>query len=178
MTLLQMRYYGDPILRQTAKEVELITDEIREICQNMIKTMLHYDGIGLAAPQVGYSLRIFVSNVSHEDEKGEVCLGEPKVYINPILTHPSEAHVERSEGCLSIPKLHMPVLRPLSIYLEATDLNGERFTEECYGYQARNRMHENDHLNGVLYIDRIKGKRRTELEPALRRIKLEYYSKK
>jgi len=176
--ILQMRYFGDPILRKTALSVGEITDEIRAICHNMIETMLHYDGIGLAAPQVGYLLRIFVSNVAYEDEKGEIHLGEPKVYINPHLTHPSEALVERSEGCLSIPKLYAAVARPLSIELEATDLNGVLFQEQCYGYTARNRMHENDHLNGVLFIDRIKGKRRTALEPSLLRIKQQYYGRK
>ncbi|MFC2049166.1 peptide deformylase [Chlamydiota bacterium] len=175
--ILKVRYYGDPILRQACKPVEAITDEVREICQNMLETMKHYDGIGLAAPQVGYLLRIFCSNVAFEDEKGELHLGEPKVYINPILTNPSDALVERSEGCISIPKLYLSIVRPLTIHLEATDLNGNQFHEDCYGYQARNRMHENDHLNGVLHIDRVKGKRRTEIEPALRRIKQQYYGK-
>ena len=175
--ILQLCYYGDPILRGVAKPVEAITDEIREICYNMAETMKHYDGIGLAAPQVGYLLRIFVSNLEFEDEQGELHLCEPKFYINPILTSPSEALVERNEGCLSIPKLYIPVVRPLTIHLEATNLEGEQFHEECSGYQARNRMHENDHLNGVLTVDRIKGKRRTELEPTLRRIKQQYYKK-
>ena len=173
--ILELRYYGDPILRQVAKPVEEITDEIRTICQDMIETMNHHNGIGLAAPQVGHLLRIFVSNVDYEDEEGELHLCEPIVYINPILTAPSDAYVERSEGCLSIPKLYASVVRPLSIHLEATDLNGNLFQEECYGYQARNRMHENDHLNGVLFIDRIKGKRRTLLEPSLLRIRQQYY---
>ena len=173
--ILQMRYYGDPILRKRAQPVLEITDEIREICHNMIETMRHYDGIGLAAPQVGYLLRIFVSNVAYEDEKGDIHLCEPKVYINPTLSNPSDALVERSEGCLSIPKLYAAVARPLSIDLEAQDMEGTLFQEKCYGYQARNRMHEKDHLDGVLFIDRIKGKRRTELEPALRRIKQQYY---
>jgi peptide deformylase len=175
--ILQIRYYGDPVLRQVAKPVEKITEDIRELCQNMIETMLHYDGIGLAAPQVGHLLRIFVSNLDYEDANGELHLGEPKVYINPVLTSPSTSLVERSEGCLSIPKLYVPLARPLTIHLEATDLDGSCFTEECYGYQARNRMHENDHLNGVLFVDRIKGRRRTDLEPTLRRIKQTYYKK-
>ena len=175
--ILQLKYYGDPVLRKVAKPVEEITDEILEICQNMTETMLHYEGIGLAAPQVGYLYRIFVSNLDYEDENGELHLCEPKVYINPVLTNPSESLVERNEGCLSIPKLHVPLVRPLSIHLEATDIHGNPFQEECYGYQARNRMHENDHLNGVLTIDRIKGKRRTLIEPDLRRIKLQYYGK-
>jgi peptide deformylase len=173
--ILKLRYYGDPILRQIAQPVETITDEVREICHNLVETMLHYDGIGLAAPQVGILLRIFVTNVEYEDEKGEIHLGEPKIYINPVLSNPSHSIVERSEGCLSIPKFYLAIPRPLSIHLEATDLNGNQFHEECYGYQARNRMHEVDHLNGVLFVDRVKGKRRTEIEPNLRRIKQQYY---
>lgn len=176
--ILDLRYYDDPILRKKAQDVECITDEIKELCLNMVETMLHSKGIGLAAPQVGVLLRIFVSNCEYEDEQGEVHLGEPKVYINPVLSNPSEALVERGEGCLSIPKLYAPVLRPLTIDVEAMDLNGQIFKESCYGYQARNRMHENDHLNGVLFIDRIKGKRRSELEPALRLIKQRYKSGK
>lgn len=174
---LPLRYYGDPILRQKAQPVEAITEEIRQLCLDMIETMLAYNGIGLAAPQVGHLVRIFVSNVAYEDEEGEVHLGDPVVYINPVLVEPSDSLVERSEGCLSIPKLYAAVARPLKITVEAMDIEGKSFTKECYGYHARNIMHENDHLNGVLFIDRIKGKRRTLLEPELRRIKLQYYNK-
>ena len=127
--ILQLLYYGNPILRKTAKPVDEITDEIRAICHNMVETMLHYQGIGLAAPQVGHLLRIFVSNVDYEDENGEIHLRAPKIYINPTISNPSDALVERSEGCLSIPKLYAAVARPLSIELEATDINGNLFTE-------------------------------------------------
>lgn len=174
---LPLHYYGDPILRQKAKPVEEITDEIRQLCQDMIETMLEYKGIGLAATQVGHMVRIFVSNVEFEDEEGEVHLGDPVVYINPVLSEPSDTCVERSEGCLSIPKLYAAVTRPLTITVEAMDLEGNLFKKECYGYHARNIMHENDHLNGVLFIDRIKGKRRTQLEPELRRIKQHYWNR-
>jgi peptide deformylase len=175
--ILKIRYYGDPILRQIAQPVGAITDEVREICHNLVETILHYDGIGLAAPQVGILLRNFVTNVESEDEKGELHLGEPKIYINPELSTPGSTIVDRSEGCLSIPKLYLAIPRPLTIRLDALDINGNPFHEECYGYQARNRMHEVDHLNGVLFVDRVKGKRRTEIEPTLRRIKQQYSSK-
>lgn len=174
---LDLRYYGDPILRQKAEPVNEITDEIRQFAHDMVETMLAYNGIGLAATQVGRLLRIFVSNVEYEDEEGEVHLCEPIVYINPVLSNPSETLVERSEGCLSIPKLYAPVARPLTVEVEAMDVEGKLFKKECYGYLARNVMHENDHLNGVLYIDRIKGKRRTSLEADLRRIKHQYSKK-
>jgi len=174
---LDLHYFGDPVLRQKAKPVEEITDEIRQLCLDMIETMLAHNGIGLAATQVGRMLRIFVSNVDFEDEEGEVHLCDPIVYINPVISNPSETFVERSEGCLSIPKLYAAVARPLTITVEAMDMDGNTFTKECYGYHARNIMHENDHLNGVLFVDRIKGKRRTQLEPELRRIKQHYYKK-
>jgi peptide deformylase len=172
--ILTLRYYGDPILREKAKPVDSITDEIRRLAADMIETMLSVNGIGLAAPQVGKPLRLFVSNVEFEDEEGEVHIGEPRVYINPTLHEPSEELVERSEGCLSIPKLYVPVLRPLSVKVEAMDLEGNIFVRDCYGYLARNIMHENDHLNGVLFIDRVKGKKRTEIDPILRQIKQKY----
>lgn len=164
-------------MRQKAEPVEAITDEIRQLCADMIETMLTIKGIGLAAPQVGKLLRIFVSNVDYEDEEGEIHLSDPIVYINPIISSPSEELVKRSEGCLSIPKLYAYVERPEKITVEAMDLEGNLFTKECSGYLARNIMHENDHLNGVLFIDRIKGKRRTLLEPELRRIKQNYFLK-
>lgn len=173
---LPIRYYGDPALRQKAEPILEITEEIRQLAADMIETMLATNGIGLAATQVGKMVRLFISNVDYEDEQGEVHLGEPLVYINPELSEMSEIIVERSEGCLSIPKLYAPVARPLTCSVEAIDLEGKPFRRECYGYLARNIMHENDHLNGVLYIDRIKGKRRKELEPELRRIKQQYYT--
>lgn len=169
-----LQYYGNPVLRKKAQPIEEITDEIRHLAQCMIEIMLKHNGCGLAATQVGVLHRIYISNVDHEDADGKVYLGEPRVYINPFLSNPSEIMVEGPEGCLSIPKLTLPVERPLSITVEATDLSGNRFTRECHGFLARNMMHENDHLNGVLFIDRIKGKLRTEAEPFLRQVKKQY----
>lgn len=173
MKSYELKYYGDPVLRKKAKPIEEITDEIRHLALCMIEVMDQHKGCGLAATQVGVLYRLFVSNVDHEDESGEVHLGEPRVYINPIISNPSDILVERSEGCLSIPKLTLPIERPLSIEVKATDLEGREFKRECYGFLARNIMHENDHLNGVLYIDRFKGKRE-ELTQALRKIKQTY----
>lgn len=175
---LQLRYYGDPILRKRASEVTEITPEIRQLCLDMMKAMVDFNGIGLAAPQIGVLLRILVSNVEMEREDGELVIGAPKVYINPVLSNVSEAVVDRSEGCLSIPKLYAGVVRPYSITVNALDIDGKPFEKECTGYLARNIMHEVDHLNGVLFIDRIKGKKRKELESNLRRIKKQYFSKK
>lgn len=176
---LEMRYYGDPILRQKAKEVGEITEEIRGLIQGMKETMRLQKGVGLAAPQVGVLLRIFISNIDYEDDEGEVhYLAEPTVYINPLLSSPSEVLIESSEGCLSIPGLHANVIRPLSIVVEATDLSGNRFKKECSRYLARCMMHENDHLNGVLFVDRIKGKMRDKIEVELKKIKQKFYKER
>ncbi len=176
MSQYELKYYGDPVLRKKAKPIEEITDEIRDLAYQMIQIMEQYKGCGLAATQVGVLYRLFVSNVEREDENGEVHLGEAKVYINPVISNPSNILVEHSEGCLSIPKLSLPIERPLSITIEATDLEGRRFKKECYGFLARNMMHENDHLNGVLHIDRYKGNREA-VSQALRKIKQTYYNK-
>ncbi len=176
MKKYELKYYGDHVLRQKAKPIEKITDEIRHLARSMIEIMETHNGCGLAANQVGELYRLFVSNVDYEDEKGQVHLGAPKVYINPVLSNPSEVMVERSEGCLSIPKLWYPVERPHSITVEAIDLDGNSFTKECEAFLARNMMHENDHLNGVLYIDRLKKKQRNEIDPILRKIKQTYSS--
>jgi peptide deformylase len=145
---LPLRYYGDPILRQKAEPIEKITDEIKQLAHDMIETMIASNGIGLAANQVGHLVRMFVSILEKEDEKGNLHYGPPRVYINPILSNPSSTLVEMSEGCLSLPKLYIAVARPLTIHIEALDLEGNPFFEDCHGYVARNRMHENDHLNG------------------------------
>jgi peptide deformylase len=174
MKKYELKYYGDPVLRKKAKPVEKITPEIIHLVQSMIELMEKHNGCGLAATQVGELYRIFVSNVEYEDDNGEVHLGEPRVYINPVLSDPSEIYVERGEACLSIPKLYLPVERPLEIKVTALDLEGNTFTRECKRFLARNMMHENDHLNGVLFIDRVKGKLRTEAEPYLRKIKQQY----
>ena len=174
MKSYELRYYGDPVLRKKAEPIEKITQEIRDLAQQMIQLMEEHKGCGLAATQVGALHRLFVSNVDREDEKGEVHLGEPKVYINPVISNPSKVLVEQAEGCLSIPKLSLPIERPLSITIEFTDLEGNHHTKECYGFLARNMMHENDHLNGVLHVDRYKGDREA-LSQALRKIKRTYY---
>jgi len=160
--LLQIRYYGDKILRVKCKPVEKITDEIRTLAANMIETMDAAKGAGLAAPQVGLDLRIFV-------------LRNPIVYINPILSNLSHEKETDTEGCLSIPGLRAEVDRPLKIRVEAMGIDGVPFAEEVEGYNARVRMHENDHLNGVLYIDRLKLRARKKLEPALKEIQKKYH---
>ncbi len=172
--LLKIYYYGHPVLRKHCEPIITITEEIRQLVKDMIETMDKSDGAGLAAPQVGYSLRLFVLRDYLFDEQGRWSLSEPRVYINPKLSLPGENYLVETEGCLSFPKLRLEVARPDRIHVEATDIHGNLFTEDVEGYNARVRMHENDHINGVLYIDRVESSTRKKIEPDLRSIKKRY----
>ena len=171
-----LRYYGDPILRKHCKPITVITDEIRQLIQSMIAIMDQHDGIGLAAPQVGYDIRLFVLRNYIELENDKWKLSEPRVYINPKLSFPKKTRVTEEEGCLSIPRLRHKVTRPDFVIIEALDLKGNLFTEELDGYNARVRMHENDHLNGVLFIDHLNAKTRKKIKPLLKEIQKKYAS--
>lgn len=175
---LSLRYYGDPILRKRCRSITAITDQIKELVQSMIAIMDKYDGIGLAAPQVGRDIRLFVlrNYIELENDKWE--LSEPKVYINPKLSFPNKKIVVDEEGCLSLPKLLYKIARPNLVLIEALDLNGNIFTEEVEDYNARVRMHENDHLNGVLFIDHLDVKTRKKIKPFLKEIKANFYLNK
>lgn len=171
-----LRYYGDPILRKTCKPITVITNAIRQLAQSMIAIMDEHDGVGLAAPQVGHDVRLFVLRNYIDLENDKWKLSEPRVYINPKLSFPRKNQVEEEEGCLSIPKLFCRVTRADFVVIKALDLNGNSFTEKMDGYNARVRMHENDHLNGVLFIDHLDAKTRKEIKPLLREIKKKHQS--
>lgn len=132
------------------------------------------DAIGLAAVQVGVPIRLFVCRSYVMIPNEPWTMTPAKVYINPKLSNHSEELVEDQEGCISIPKLRGNVIRPLKLTIEALDLDGKLFTEDLEGYNARSRMHENDHLNGVLYIDRMHENDRKKLDADLRAIKKAY----
>lgn len=176
--LLPIVIFGDPILRKKALPLEEINEELFKLAQDMLETMDANRGIGLAAPQIGRSIRMFILRNYQEQEDGSIALTEPQVFINPKITILDDRLQEDSEGCLSIPHLSGNVVRPYYIRVEAVDLSGSPFTEEIEGYKARVVLHENDHLNGVLYIDRISTDERKKLEPELRAIKKKYAEKK
>lgn len=171
---LDLAYYGNPILRKKCQPVSEINDEIRQLVEDMVETLVEHNGIGLAAPQVNKDLRLFITAVPNELPDGNWEQGELIVFINPEIISYSEEQEIRQEGCLSIPKLYGDVIRPSEILIRATDINGNEFEREFSGLQARCCMHENDHINGVLYIDRIKGKERQLLETKLREIKKKF----
>ena len=176
---LPLKYYNDPILREKCKKVDKITEEIKKLVSDMIETMDANNGIGLAANQVGYLFKLFVIRPEIKDANGEYALGSPEVYINPVLSkNPSEEKNVMTEGCLSFPGLHIEIERPKKIHVEAIDINGDPVSIDLVGFKAREIMHENDHLNGRLFIDRASKEIRKHIEPALREIKKKYSSLK
>lgn len=155
MAVLPIRIMGDPVLHAPASEVGEITDEIRTLVADMYETMDKAPGVGLAAPQVGVGLRIYT--YSHVDDEGNPWRGE---VINPVLwmTPPEPGSPdpdEESEGCLSFPGERFPLRRSDRVRVTGIDLEGRPVDIEVDGWRARIMQHEFDHLNGVLYIDRL-----------------------
>lgn len=167
----QLVYFGNPVLRKKAEPVTAFDATIKDLVEEMKVIMQTYNGIGLAAPQVGVSKRIFITQVPVELEDGNWKEGELLVFINPTLSTPSEETNSREEGCLSIPEVYVSVERPLSIHVHAFSVEGTPFEATYTDLQARCCMHENDHINGVLMIDRTDKKRRKQIEPLLQKLK-------
>jgi len=154
---IPLHYYGDPILRTKSLPISEITEEIKELVKDMIDTMDANHGIGLAAVQVGRPIRLFVSRrLRASSPNNEELSKESYVYINPKIIDQSQEVEKFQEGCLSIPGLRLTVSRPSYVKILSTQLDGTAIIEELYGIDARVIFHENDHLNGVLFIDRVK----------------------
>ena len=146
---------GDDILRKKAEPVEEITDEIRELVREMFVTMEEEDGVGLAAPQVDRSIRLFVVKADDHVERA---------FINPQIIATSQEVCSYEEGCLSIPKMYEDVVRPERVTVQARNEKGRRFTLEAEGFLARVIQHEYDHLDGILFIDRIPTEKKIKIE--------------
>jgi peptide deformylase len=145
MAVLEIRTFGDPVLRERATEVEAVTDVHRRLAADMLDTMRDAPGVGLAGTQVGVLHRLFVWEV--DDSHG--------VLLNPVITARSSDMVEDEEGCLSLPGLVYPVLRPAAVTVTGMDLDGNDVTFDAEELLARVVQHEIDHLDGVLFIDRL-----------------------
>lgn len=167
---LPLAYYGNPILRKKVSPITEINDDIRQLVLDMAETMIAHNGCGLAAPQIHRSISLFITQIPYYENE-EYMPGELKVYINPKIIEYSQEQDLLEEGCLSIPKIREGVYRPLKIKIQATNLNGEIFEEQLSEFEARAFMHENDHLNGVLFIDRISPRQKKRIESKLREIK-------
>ena len=165
-----LRYFGDPILRKKTTPVAQVTPDIRALAEGMYAVMYGARGIGLAAPQVGDPRRVFIVDV--EPEEGARV---KRVFVNPVLVA-KEGSMIGEEGCLSIPGLYADVKRAAKVVLEALDEDGAPFRIEAEGLLARALQHELDHLDGVLFIDRLSIIRRKLLEPKLEKIRQEAQS--
>lgn len=179
---LPIRQYGDPILRVKGKRVDKIDNRIRELAANMLGTMHAANGVGLAAQQVGEALQLTVIDISEvEDRPSTMRLNGkdvdptaemPLVLINPQITPHNETSAG-TEGCLSFPEITGEIERAESIALAAQTLEGDTIQFEAGGLLARAIQHEIDHLNGILFIDRMNSAAKASLASRLKRLQKE-----
>ena len=153
-----IRVIGDPVLREHAREVTEFDRSLRKLAKRMIRTMHDAPGVGLAAPQVGVLQRLLVYDVDDD----------PRVLVNPVLDEYADEKEESDEGCLSVPGVTMPVERAVSLRVRGQDEYGEPVDFRAEGFEARVIQHENDHLDGVLIVDRTTRSARAAALRALR----------
>ncbi len=153
MALRKILYASDPRLRQKAKKVKRFGPELKKLADDMLQTMREASGVGLAGPQIGVMQRIFVAEIPPEDDDPRS--GKPFVIINPEITKRSTEMEEGQEGCLSIPGWVGLVDRAQAIEIRARTIHGKPIKMRVDGFLARVFQHENDHLDGVLFIDHI-----------------------
>jgi peptide deformylase len=179
---LSIRQYGDPILRVKGKRVEKVEDRIRELAADMIETMHAANGVGLAAQQIGEPLQLTVLDISQvEDRPSRMKLNGqevdaksamPLVLLNPEIELHGETEMG-TEGCLSFPEISAEIERVKSILVRAQTLEGETIEVEAQGFLARAIQHEVDHLNGILFIDRMSSATKATLSSRLKRLQKE-----
>jgi peptide deformylase len=176
LTIVQ---YGDPILRQQCRDVEIINAALHQLVADMLETMADANGVGLAAPQIGRDLRLAVIDVSHDPEcvsylkvNGEDAeIGDimPLIFINPALEYGQEKETE-FEGCLSIQGIRCEVRRPMDVKATLPQLDGSTLVIETDGLLARALQHEIDHLNGILFTDRLSAVGKVSVKNRLKRL--------
>lgn len=180
--VLEIVKYGRPVLRQRGARIETITAEIRRFAADMLETMYANKGVGLAAQQVGKALQLTVLDVSEvTDRPSTIEVGGqptdiagfmPMILINPELT-PTGATVMGPEGCLSFPEIYADIPRAEAIDVKALDAEGNPLQFRCGGLLARAIQHETDHLNGILFIDRMSRAKKEELREELEDLQAE-----
>jgi peptide deformylase len=163
VTIMPIRTLGDPVLKQTCRVVEAFDDRLRRLADDMLETMYDAPGVGLAANQVGLSLACFV----YDDREGHTGF-----VANPVLSD-LEGEEVREEGCLSIPGPFHETARALRVRLRGIDLDGDPIDVRAEGLLARIFQHETDHLNGMLYIDRLDDAGRRDVMRQLRELELQ-----
>jgi len=166
MAIRQIVRYGDPVLREPTEAVEKIDEEVKALVQDLFDTLRDAKGLGLAAPQIGVSKKVFIVDLSQVDFDAE-----PLVLINPEIIEKKGESVGK-EGCLSFPGLYFNVPRGEHVVIEYTDLEGKRKRIKAYGMTARALQHENDHLDGKLFIDYLSAAQRDLFAGKLKKIKV------
>lgn len=171
--------YGHPVLRRKCQPVTTVDDTIRRLAADMIETMIDANGVGLAAPQVGVDLRLAVVDVSHDPEcvtmlkvnggDAELASIMPLVFINPELSY-SQQKESAVEGCLSIEGIRAEVRRPAAVLARLPQLDGSVLEVETDGLLARALQHETDHLNGVLFVDRLSSVAKLQVKKRLKQL--------
>ncbi|MGH7503757.1 MAG: peptide deformylase [Longimicrobiales bacterium] len=164
MAIREVCLLGDPVLRRKAAQVQTVTPEVRALIADMFDTMYAEDGVGLAAPQIGVSERILVID-TREDGSTPIAL------VNPVLVEASEETEKEDEGCLSLPGLNDIVERSLRVIVNGLDREGKPQRIEAEGLLARALQHELDHIDGILFIDRVSPLKRQMLLKKWRKVK-------
>jgi peptide deformylase len=172
MAVREILFLGDPVLRTEADEVAAFGDDLRALVRDMFETMYHAEGIGLAAPQIGVSARVIVVDLRREDEDDR-----PMALVNPRLVWASTETAKQPEGCLSIPTLEEVVERAAEVRVEAHDPEGRPVKVEAKELLARALQHEIDHLDGILFLDRVSALKRRMLLKKWRKIEEEERTK-
>ncbi len=170
MALLPIVTYNDSVLREKTEKIDENSESLQTLIDDMFETMYNSSGVGLAAPQIGESIQLFVVDADAiPDEIDEPNEG-PLVFINPVIIETSGEEVRMEEGCLSIPDVRDDVLRPLNVRIEFFDRDLKKQEREFTGWMSRVIQHEFDHLQGVLFLDYLSAFRRRLHRSALKKI--------
>jgi len=175
--ILKIKKYPSPILRGKSEKVKEITKEIKEFGQNMAETMKENQGIGLAAPQVGELKRVIAVHLIRDRSLKARSEKNPQVFFNPKIIRKSRETEIGEEGCLSFPGLFLKIKRAKEVIVEALNQEGEKFQVKAEGLPARVFQHEIDHLDGILFIDRISFRQRFKIRKKLKEMAKEYDSR-
>lgn len=168
--ILPIYTYGQPVLRKPTEEITADHPELQALIENMFQTMYHSDGVGLAAPQIGLSIRLFVIDASPMAEDFPEIDSRRRVFINPTITETSEETITYEEGCLSLPGIHEKVSRSETITIHYFDENFVEHTDTYNSFFARIVQHEYDHLEGHVFSDRVSPIRRQMISGKLTNI--------
>ncbi len=169
---MQIVTFPHPTLRHVSKPIKRVDSRLREIVDEMFRLMYEARGVGLAANQVDLPIRLFVANLESDPQEGEEL-----VFINPVISRPKGSE-EADEGCLSLPDLYGPVKRPKNVRINAYSLDGSEIVADLEGLFARVVQHETDHLDGVLFVDRMSETARAEVDDVLDEFEADFRSRR